>query len=106
MRWQMLRIKNEYGVELAVKFFHGEVSGAFLDLAGVPPKRRYWVATADGNGHEVGRGESVCHPGDRYVRAVGRKLAFERLLSQMDLPREARRAAWEKFFSYGKQPKK
>lgn len=98
----MLRIDNGSGVELGIRFFHGEVQGAFLDLSAKPPKRRYCAATADVNGHEIARAEAICHPMDNYVRAVGRKKAFARLLAMLDMPREARRKAWERFFAYGR----
>lgn len=100
----MLKIKNDNGVEVCVKFYHGEVQGSFLDYGGKPVGRRYCSAVADIDGHIVGQAESVCHPADPYVKRTGRKVAFEKLLSYMDLSRETRRAAWERFWAYGRQP--
>lgn len=98
----MLRIKNNEGVEVCVKFYHGEVQGAYLDTKGVPVGRRYCSVVADIDGHIVGQAEAVCHPLDPYVKKTGRKIAFQKLLDYMDLTRSVRREAWERFWAYGR----
>ena len=55
----------------------------------------------------VGHGEALCHPSDSFVKALGRKLAFQRALCDMaEAPgRDERRAFWTAFWAAEKHAK-
>lgn len=48
-----------------------------------------------------GIGEALCHPGDRFLKSQGRKLALQRAMENFTLP--ARKAIWAAYFARKKQ---
>ena len=68
-----------------------------VDMSRGPELRDLSVARViDENNTTMYEGIAICNPADKFSRAIGRKMAFSRLLEQF--PREQRRAAWAQFF--------
>lgn len=44
-------------------------------------------------------GQSVCHKGDQFYKALGRKIAFKRALEVASFSRETRRVFWRAYMA-------
>jgi len=63
----------------------------------VDEKRKCSLATVIVNGLETGRGIAICHPGDNFCRAIGRKRALKDALSSV--PKKLRTAIWRSYLA-------
>ncbi|RLC89075.1 MAG: hypothetical protein DRJ03_00530 [Chloroflexi bacterium] len=84
--------------EVEVRFDHkfcapDEIEG--LTGICVDENRRCSLATVNLNGKMVGRGLAVCHPGDNFCRATGRKKAMAYAVHP--LSKEFRAAVWREY---------
>ena len=50
------------------------------------------------DGQVIGTGQTSCHKNDRFVKAVGRKLALKRAMQDSDLSKDERQFLWLKYF--------
>ena len=52
----------------------------------------------------IAKGIAVCHDNDRFQKAVGRKIAFARLLQFMKINKEERTKIWKLYHEKCKRP--
>lgn len=93
----MLRIKNGSD-EIEIMFDHIVCEPHHIESATgicVDEKRRCSSVTIKINGEVVGTGTSVCHPGDNFCKATGRKKALK--LGLYSLNRKIRTAVWNEY---------
>lgn len=98
MNWRkMLRIKNGSD-EVKIMFDHmwrgpGEINKLAGSCTG--DYRRCTLVTIDINDEFVCQGVAVCHPGDNFCRATGRKQALKNAVSS--LSKSLRSAIWSEY---------
>lgn len=44
-------------------------------------------------------GESILHPEDQFVKAIGRKAALRKVITRAGLDRDSRKAVWNAYFA-------
>ncbi len=85
-------------VKVEVRFYHQVCTpteiGNFTDIR-VDGNRRCSLATTSVDGEIIGRGMAICHPGDNFCRASGRKKAMAEAL--FTLPKEIRQLVWAEY---------
>ncbi|KKN70879.1 hypothetical protein LCGC14_0426640 [marine sediment metagenome] len=92
----MLRIRSaSFTGMIEVRFDH-KICGPneIKDVTGVSVdgERRCSLVTVSLEGNVVGRGMAICHPGDNFCRAAGRKKALS--YAVFPLKKEDRREVW------------
>jgi hypothetical protein len=79
------------------RFKHMQFPGRYVGCRGHAIRgRTTCIVHVPGYGHRGGAAE--CSASDRYVKAVGRKVALTRALA--DIPRSIRKGVWEAYHQY------
>lgn len=95
----MLRLKVN-DVDYRVSFVHKNLDEYETECyigRGVDEPRRATVATISSGDTILSKGVSICHPGDIFRRATGRKIALADALSKLNKP--LRKEIWTAYKS-------